>query len=187
VGLDATALLIDKGSPSFTKHCAIPLLSDRPEPVSMKPAPILSAPCWRRSLGLAVFLVTGGMLSASPARADLRLCNMTSSRVGIALGYRDADGWVTEGWWNLTARGCETLLKGQLAGRFYYVYAVDYDRGGEWSGRSFMCTREREFTIRGTEDCLARGFDRSGFFEVDTGEQKSWTIQLTETNRPGGQ
>ena len=49
-----------------------------------------------------------------------------------------------------------------------------------------MCTREREFTIRGTEDCLARGFDRSGFFEVDTGEQKSWTIQLTETNRPGG-
>ena len=49
-----------------------------------------------------------------------------------------------------------------------------------------MCTREREFTIRGTEDCLARGFDRSGFFEVDTGEQKSWTIQLTETNRARG-
>ena len=111
---------------------------------------------------------------------------MTSSRVGIALGYRDAQGWITEGWWNLTARACETLLKGQLAGRFYYIYAIDYDRGGEWSGRSFMCTREREFTIRGTEDCLARGFDRSGFFEVDTGEQKSWTIQLTETNRPGG-
>ena len=50
-----------------------------------------------------------------------------------------------------------------------------------------MCTREREFTIRGTEDCLARGFDRSGFFEIDTGEQQSWTIQLNETNRAGGQ
>jgi len=112
---------------------------------------------------------------------------MTSSRVGIALGHRDGQGWVTEGWWNLNSRDCETLLKGQLAGRFYYIYAIDYDRGGEWSGRSFMCTREREFTIRGIEDCLARGFDRSGFFEVDTGEQKSWTIHLTETNRPGGQ
>jgi uncharacterized membrane protein len=36
------------------------------------------------------------------------------------------------------------------------------------------------FTIRGIEDCVARGYERSGFFEVDTGEQKSWTVQLTE-------
>jgi uncharacterized membrane protein len=153
----------------------------------MTAASFLSAPSRRRSLGLAIALLGAGFLSASPAKADLRLCNMTTSRVGIALGYRDGQGWVTEGWWNLSSRDCETLLKGQLAGRFYYIYAIDYDRGGEWSGRSFMCTREREFTIRGTEDCLARGFDRSGFYEVDTGEQKSWTIRLTETNRPGGQ
>jgi uncharacterized membrane protein len=33
------------------------------------------------------------------------------------------------------------------------------------------------------EDCLARGFDRSGFFEIDTGEQKSWTVQLTDPGR----
>ena len=44
-----------------------------------------------------------------------------------------------------------------------------------------MCTRDKEFTIRGTEDCLARGFDRTGFFEVDTGEQRAWTVQLTDT------
>ena len=113
------------------------------------------------------------------------MCNLTSSRVGIALGYRDPQGWVTEGWWNLTSKGCETLLKGPLAARYYYVYAVDYDRGGDWGGRAFMCTRDREFTIRGVEDCLARGFDRSGFFEVDTGEQKTWTIQLTDPTRTG--
>ncbi len=123
--------------------------------------------------------------AAGPASADLRMCNMTPSRVGVSLGYQDAQGWVTEGWWNLNARGCETLLKGPLSARYYYIYAVDYDRGGEWSGRSFMCTRDREFTIRGVEDCFARGFDRSGFFEVDTGEQKSWTIQLMDPNRAG--
>ncbi|HEX8165615.1 MAG TPA: DUF1036 domain-containing protein [Beijerinckiaceae bacterium] len=122
---------------------------------------------------------------ATPVQADLRMCNLTTSRIGIAIGYRDQQGWVTEGWWNVTPRNCETLLKGSLAARFYYVYAVDYDRGGEWAGRSFMCTREREFTIRGVEDCFARGFDRNGFFEVDTGEQKSWTIQLTDPSRPG--
>jgi hypothetical protein len=44
-----------------------------------------------------------------------------------------------------------------------------------------MCTRDKEFTIRGTEDCLARGFERAGFFEVDTGEQRSWTVQLTDS------
>jgi len=130
-------------------------------------------------------------LWSSEASADFRMCNNTSGKVGIALGYKDNEGWVTEGWWNLGPRSCETLLRGNLIARFYYVYAVDYDRGGEWSGKAFMCSREKEFTIRGTEDCLARGYDRTGFFEVDTGEQRSWTVQLTETSdqsplSPGG-
>ena len=75
------------------------------------------------------------------------------------------------------------LLRGDLTARFYYLYAVDYDQGGEWAGKAPMCTREKEFTIRGAEDCLARGFERTGFIEVDTQEQKSWTVQLTEANQ----
>ena len=118
--------------------------------------------------------------SAHPALADFRLCNNTGSRVGVALGYKDAEGWTTEGWWNVSARSCETLLRGALVARYYYIYAVDYDRGGEWSGHAFMCSREKEFTIRGTGNCLARGYDRTGFFEVDTTEQRSWTVQLTD-------
>jgi uncharacterized membrane protein len=120
--------------------------------------------------------------STVPAAADFRLCNNTSSRVGLAIGYKDGDGWTTEGWWNLPARTCETVLKGNLVARYYYVYAIDYDRGGEWMGQAFMCTRDKEFTIRGIGDCLARGYDRSGFFEVDTGEQRAWTVQLTESS-----
>jgi uncharacterized membrane protein len=121
------------------------------------------------------------LCSATAAHADLRLCNNTGSRVGVALGYKDSEGWTTEGWWNISARSCETLLRGALVARYYYIYAVDYDRGGEWSGHAFMCSREKEFTIRSTENCLARGYDRTGFFEVDTGQQRSWTVQLTET------
>ena len=118
----------------------------------------------------------------SSAAADFRLCNNTSSRVGIALGYKDA-----EGWWNVSSRACETLLRGTLVARFYYIYALDYDRGGEWSGQAFMCSRDKEFTIKGTENCLARGFDRTGFFEVDTGEQRAWTVQLTDANEQPAQ
>lgn len=135
-----------------------------------------------RPILLAIAILTGSA-GLTPALADLRLCNMTGSRIGISIGYRDAQGWVTEGWWNLAPRICETLLRGTLAARFYYVHAIDYDRGGEWNGKSVMCTRNREFTIRGSEDCLARGYDRASFFEVDTGEQKSWTIQLTDGSR----
>ena len=114
-----------------------------------------------------------------------RLVQQYGSRVGAAIGYKEADGWTTEGWWNLPARKCETVLKGNLVARYYYVYAIDYDHGGEWMGQAFMCTRDKEFTIRGISDCLARGYDRTGFFEVDTGEQHAWTVQLTETERTG--
>src|SRR5947209_7977632 len=143
--------------------------------------------CQRRSRRPAQALAACAMLAVTtaarpePAAADFRLCNNTTSRVGISVGYKENEGWTTEGWWNLSARSCETLLRGALVARFYYIYAVDYDRGGEWAGQAFMCTRDKEFTIRGTDDCLARGFDRTGFFEVDTGEQPSWTVQLTES------
>ncbi|MCX7339840.1 MAG: DUF1036 domain-containing protein [Hyphomicrobiales bacterium] len=136
-----------------------------------------------KRFGLASLTVLSGLLLSSVARADLRICNTTGSRVGVALGYRDAQGWITEGWWNLSPRGCETILRGTLAARFYYIHAIDYDKGGEWTGKSIMCVRNREFTIRGIEDCLPRGFERASFFEVDTGEQKSWTIQLTDAPR----
>jgi len=147
--------------------------------------PLIRPPFATGLLAVLTLLVIG--LWAGPAAADFRLCNNTSSRVGIALGYKDAEGWTTEGWWNVSSKTCETLLRGTLVARFYYIYAIDYDRGGEWSGQAFMCSRDKEFTIRGTENCLARGFDRTGFFEVDTGEQRAWTVQLTEANEQPSQ
>ncbi len=129
------------------------------------------------SLGLPSLLLALSAF-ASPAQADLKLCNATSSRIGVAIGYQDKNGWATEGWWNLAAQSCETLLRGPPPGRYVYVYAVDYDRGGEWSGSSYMCTAEKTFNIRDTSDCEPRGHRRSGFMEVDTGTNRDWTIRL---------
>lgn len=119
-------------------------------------------------------------LPFAEARADLKLCNATSSRIGVALGYQSPDGWATEGWWNIPAQTCETIFKGKLPSRFYYVHAVDYDRGGEWSGPSFMCTQDKVFTIEGVQNCQQRGYKRTGFFEVDTGDARDWTIRMTD-------
>ena len=73
----------------------------------------------QRRILLSAALLTGVAACWSfSAQADFRLCNNTSSRVGIAIGYKDQDGWATEGWWNLTPRNCETLMRGTLVARY---------------------------------------------------------------------
>jgi uncharacterized membrane protein len=136
------------------------------------------------ALGAATMFASGIAL-ASAALADLKLCNTTSSRIGVAIGYQDPTGWTTEGWWNISAQTCETIYKGTLSSRFYYIHAIDYDRGGEWAGKSFMCTGDKSFTIRGVQDCSRRGYKNTGFFEVDTQEAKDWTIRLTDPSEKG--
>ena len=125
--------------------------------------------------------------AAAPAHADFRLCNNTTGRISVAMAYTDGEAWVSEGWWNLKPSACETLLRGPLAAQFYYVYAMD-ERGGEWKGKAFMCTRDREFRIDGRENCYVRGFERTGFFEIDTGKDaRSWTVQLTDPGQSRSQ
>jgi uncharacterized membrane protein len=116
----------------------------------------------------------------SLASAELKLCNSTSSRIGVAIGYKDKDGWASEGWWNVDSQSCALLIQDKLRARFYYVYAFDYDKGGEWGGVIPMCTNDVEFTIKGIDNCDGRGFKKSGFFEVDTQEQTDWTVKLTD-------
>ena len=127
-------------------------------------------------LGGAIVFLSGMNLEAL---ADLKLCNNTDSRVGVALGYKNTEGWATEGWWTVEPQKCLPLLKGNLIARYYYVFAVDYDKGGSWGGKSMMCTQDKEFTIRGIEECETRSFTKTGFFEVDTGEQADWTVSLS--------
>ncbi len=123
----------------------------------------------------------GGLLAmATPAHAELRVCNETANLVSLALGYRAERGWMSEGWWQAPPGDCRTIYQGDLQRRFYYLYAVDDIGGGAWDGQVFMCTRDETFTIFGVEDCLARGYERTGFFEIDTQNRSDWTLQLTE-------
>lgn len=131
------------------------------------------------AIAVAACLLAG---ATEGAQADFRVCNTTPGRIGLAVGYKDDNGWATEGWWNVGPNSCETILRGNLASRYYYVYAIDYDHGGEWAGEAFMCTQDQMFTIRGIERCEERGYQRTGFFEIDTHEQASWTVQLQDPN-----
>jgi uncharacterized membrane protein len=144
-------------------------------------------------LGAALLLV-----AASPsAKADLKLCNNTASKIGVAIAYKDSKGWASEGWWTADPKSpdpavaekqkCLTLQKGALHARYYYVYAVDMVKGGSWGGPAQICINAKEFTIRGIDKCEERGFQKKGFFEVDTGEEADWTVSLTGDKTTQGQ
>ncbi len=129
---------------------------------------------------LTPLLAGAALMKGAPAHADFRLCNMSANRVSVSIAYTDGANWVSEGWWNLKAGVCDNLVRGPLAAEYYYVYAMD-ERGAEWKGKAFMCTADHEFRIVGRQDCFVRGFDRTGFFEVDTGrDARNWTVQLTD-------
>jgi uncharacterized membrane protein len=138
--------------------------------------------------GLIAFCLLLGLawLPATPAFADLRVCNQTSDPVSIALGYRAERGWQSEGWWVAPPAKCATVFQGALDSRFFYLFAADDIGGGAWDGSVFMCTRDESFTIFGVEDCLARGYERTGFFEVDTQNRSDWMLELTDNDAAGG-
>lgn len=118
----------------------------------------------------------------------LRVCNKIANPVSIALGYRAERGWQSEGWWVAGPGECKTVYSGDVAARrYYYIYAADDIGGGSWDGNVYMCTRDETFTIFGVEDCLARGYERTGFFEIDTHNRTSWMLQLTDTQVQGAE
>ncbi len=136
-----------------------------------------------RTLAIAVLVMLPASVALPrPALADLRVCNQTQSTISIAFGYRADSGWQSEGWWVANPEACATVYQGDLGSRYYYLYAVDDMAGGAWDGSVFMCTQDSSFTIFGVEDCLARGYERTGFFEIDTQGRTDWTMQLTENN-----
>lgn len=138
---------------------------------------------WLAASTAAAFATLAGALCALPAQASLDVCNETASRVGVAVGYHDGRTWISEGWWHLDGRQCGPVIESALNARFYYLFVIDFDAGGGWSGLSTLCVAPGEFTIEGRDGCETRGHHTAGFFEVDTGRAPDWTVQLDATSR----
>lgn len=159
----------------------------------LHPVPMTRRPSGLRRVcaaaGILLLSAAGCIAAPEQAHADLKVCNKTSSRIVVAVGYKDAKGWATEGWWHIPPDACWSLIEGKLTSRYYYIHAADVDRPGVWDRNEtppankyefFMCTKDKAFDIRGVEDCEKRQFNKTRFFEIDTGEETSWVVQLRD-------
>jgi uncharacterized membrane protein len=120
------------------------------------------------------------LLLAQPAAASFAVCNKTPIPARVALGRFDGTGWTSQGWWTIAPHKCRTLLTGALMSRYYYLYASD-GGPGSWAGSRSFCVRSNErFEIAGRAACARRGYDRKGFFQVDTGQKPDYTQWLSD-------
>ena len=139
----------------------------------------------RTVMAAACLLLAGviGALTVTPAQAGLTICNETGKGLSIAIGYKSGEDWMSEGWWNVDAGACRSVVDGDLPNRHYY-YA---DANGRINGDGYLfCTRREAFTIRGDADCDERGYDRTDFAHLDTGET-AVDFTLTINASAGGQ
>jgi uncharacterized membrane protein len=126
-------------------------------------------------LALVLLLAAGG-----PAAAGLTVCNKAAHAAKVALGRFDGTRWSSQGWWHIAPGKCTELLAGNLVARYYYLYASD-TASGSWGGSTNFCVgTDDRFTIAGRGGCAAHGFDRRGFFEIDTRSRLDWTQSLSD-------
>lgn len=109
--------------------------------------------------------------AAAPASAGLSVCNKSAHGIQIAVGYFNGTRWSSEGWWQVATKKCAELITGRLDARYYYLYATD-GASGTWDGGTSFCVGTADkFAVVGRGACAAHGYDRRGFFEIDTGNQ----------------
>lgn len=124
--------------------------------------------------------------SKSQALVGLTFCNRTQDVVWAALARETQGKKVSQGWWKLQSGQCEKVIRDRLTDRLYYAFA---EHAGEspqqpWHGQSYFCTRKQVFEIEGAEDCQGRGFDKTGFLQIDAGGNPSVTFEFRKDEAP---
>lgn len=123
------------------------------------------------------------LLPAAPALAKFEVCNAAPQDQTVAIAYRSDGQWVSEGWWTIATDDCKTLEGAALKSRYYYYRATV--KGGTFKGEGYyFCTDTAAFTITGNTDCDGRGYAREAFSEIDTGDNTSFKLTLTDPNPP---
>ena len=126
--------------------------------------------------------------NAKVRAAGLELCNETTQDLFAAVAEPTGtqEAWASRGWYHLTKGSCLRVIKDPLVKQFYYVYAEANLLTEElylWGGAKEFCTNNIRFSIDSDQNCASRGYDHTGFVEIDTIKEVQWKHTFTSANR----
>lgn len=97
------------------------------------------------------------MLPATPAHAELTLCNRTSYLMDAAIGIAKAANVTTRGWFRLAPGQCRQVLDGPLDADLVYLHGRAPPVYGNAplpaNGDTALCVREGDFTFPDARGC----------------------------------
>ncbi len=125
------------------------------------------------------------LVFASPAHADLTICNKTPAPVIFAVAFETTQDLVSQGWWTIMPNQCQIAISTPLDRQFYYQYAISHELKVEWRGNFNFCTSDdNEFRITGAQSCEQRNYHTTGFRQIDVGDNKNYTLNIRSSDSP---
>ena len=110
-----------------------------------------------RAQTLALLIAALPLVAATPARADLTLCNRTSYRMRTAIGIEHRANVETRGWFRVDPGECRKVVEGPLDADMTYVHARPPAVYGPaplpQNGEAEFCVRDDEFEFPDGRGC----------------------------------
>jgi uncharacterized membrane protein len=105
------------------------------------------------------------------------ICNKSSeSKVWVAIAYKDNNGWVRKGWYEIAKNECSNILS---VLNYKYVYYYAQGNSKKWYGDNQICVHPtKKFTYR-SSTCSGE-YKAYPFRKVDTNDLSSWTTNLVD-------
>jgi uncharacterized membrane protein len=135
---------------------------------------------------LTILALMMAAVLATPARADLQLCNRMSYVVETALGIEDKGTAATRGWFRIDPGQCRVVLQGEVQAETLLVHARALPVYGAsplpHGGHADLCVGQDNFVLAGARNCTARsGQKLARFTQVKPSEtDKGLTVYLAE-------
>lgn len=124
------------------------------------------------------------LLGASPAAAQLAVCNRTLEPANVAVARDVAPPQApeaemqVEGWWTVGPNQCANVVQGELGSRFLFVHVQDVLGRAMLDGPTPLCVAYGRFRHTSPPDCWPAGLIEAGFHEIDTLDSPRWTLFL---------
>ena len=122
---------------------------------------------------------------ASPAHADLQICNRMSYVVETAIGIEDKGAAATRGWFRIDPGQCRAVLQGEVQAEALYLHARALAVYGAsplpQSGHADLCVAQENFILASARTCNRPGQKLARFTAIKPSEtEKGLTTYLAE-------